>query len=264
MLMKQWKPSFIFIRITLNWHNEIRRWDYDETIYNRDFYQYVRDHRWVIPWNACFGVQLSAICFSFISSCHPLSRMFQKLTLGTGLFARPFASTANSFTCPAQLSLLIRSQTPEWMMRYLKIRLFWTIVRSLPVRCVGFYARGNAAPLIRLLARSWAHGKKVLVHEMNASISSSFNPLCLVLFFVNTGWPEANTRCAVWRRNPTPRRTASANRLETLAAVECCLKETTYGVHAAVEAVTAWHCRTNELKQTLVRSGFFSWLKSFI
>merc|ERR1712133_87542 len=37
--------NYCWNRITLNWHNEIRRWDYDETIYNRDFYQYVRDHR---------------------------------------------------------------------------------------------------------------------------------------------------------------------------------------------------------------------------
>merc|ERR1712136_658423 len=37
--------NYCWNRLTLNWHNEIRRWDYDDQIYNRDFYHYLRDHR---------------------------------------------------------------------------------------------------------------------------------------------------------------------------------------------------------------------------
>ena len=37
------------------------------------------------------------------------------------------------------------------------------------------------AALIRSLTRSGAHGKEIYVHEMNASISYIFNPLCVEL-----------------------------------------------------------------------------------
>ena len=33
------------LSLTLNWHNEIRYWNYDNEYYNRDFYHYLRDLR---------------------------------------------------------------------------------------------------------------------------------------------------------------------------------------------------------------------------
>ena len=57
-----------------------------------------------------------------------------------------FTCTAHSFACSALLALLARSTA---------------LIRS----------------LARSLAHSGAHGKEVLVYELNASISYSFNPL---------------------------------------------------------------------------------------
>ena len=59
-----------------------------------------------------------------------------------------FARTAHSFACSALLASLARSAA---------------LIRS----------------LARSLTRSRAHGKAVFVYEMNASISSHFNPLCV-------------------------------------------------------------------------------------